>query len=67
MCPGGSWGVCVLCIIVCPGNRERGRESYLRSMSWGLGVEACPGGCLIVCPGGEGEGMIDEKHVLGGV
>ena len=43
-----SWGVLgCMCIIVCPGNRERGRERYLRSMSWGLGV-------CIECLGGGG-------------
>ena len=31
-----SWGILgCMCIIVCS---ERGRESYIRSMSWGLGV-----------------------------
>ena len=40
-----SWGVLgCMCIIVCPGNRERGRESYLRSMSWGRVLNVLGGG-----------------------
>ena len=56
MCPGGSWGVCVLG----EGERKLLKKYVLGTggvywMSWGGGG------------GGEGEGMKVEKHVLGGV